>query len=78
MLEAAKEDGEFDEGVALMIRETRRGELLAWDKPSLLKLCEQTGADPLVKEIMVERILSHEQGDAEDCADSPVPKKARK
>merc|ERR1712232_1326064 len=47
LLEAAKESGEFDEGAALMAFEARRGELLAWDKPSLLKLCEQTGADPL-------------------------------
>merc|ERR1712232_880401 len=78
LLEAARQDGEFDEGVALMACEARSGELLAWDKPSLLKLCEQTGADPLVKEIMVERILSHEKGDAEDFEDGPAPKKARK
>jgi len=78
LLEAAKENGEFDEGVALMAREARRGELLVWEKPSLLKLCEQTGADPLVKEIMVERILSHEKGDDEDDEDGPVQKKARK
>jgi|ERR1712232_873441 len=78
LLEAAKENGEFDEGVALMACEARRGELLVWDRPSLLKLCEQTGADPLVKEIMVERILSHEKGDAEDFDDGPAPKKARK
>merc|ERR1712232_335232 len=78
LLEAAKENGEFDEGAALMALEARRGELLAWDKPSLLKLCEQTGADPLVKEIMVERVLSHEKGDTDDYEDAPVPKKARK
>merc|ERR1712232_394030 len=78
LLETAKESGEFDEGAALMAFEARKGELLAWDKPSLLKLCEQTGADPFVKEIMVERVLSHEKGDAEDFEDVPVPKKARK
>jgi hypothetical protein len=78
LLESARQDGELDAGVAVMVREARKGELLAWDKPALLKLCDQTGADPLVKEIMVERILSHEKGDAEDEGDAPVAKKARK
>merc|ERR1712187_779840 len=72
LLEAARRNGEFDEAVAFMIRETRRGELLLWEKPSLLKLCEQIGADPLVQEIMVERILAHEERDAEDYEDAPV------
>jgi len=78
LLEAAKQDGEFDEGAALLSSEARKFELLAWDKPALLKLCAQTGADPLVKEVMVERILSHEKGDAGDDVDAPDQKKARK
>jgi len=76
----AQKDGEFDKAVAGFIRDKRKAELMSMDKPAVVKLCEKAGVDPVVKDIMVERIMTHEAegisaialGDAE-----PVAKRAR-
>jgi len=65
-----------------MTRDARREELLSMDKAALRQLSAETGADPLVKEVMVERIMSHEGEfgrieDGEQTAE-PAAKKARK
>jgi len=42
------------------IRIKRRQELMSMDKSAVVTLCEKTGVDPAVKDVMVERILSLE------------------
>merc|ERR1719330_2100029 len=60
LLEDAKKDGEIDKVLVIKARDARSEELLSMSKASLSQICEETGADPVVKEVMVERILSHE------------------
>merc|ERR1712232_90059 len=76
LLEEVQESGEIDKAVTVITKNTRKEELMALDKPSVLNLCESTGADPLVKDIIVERIIARESegGDVEE----PPAKKARK
>jgi len=81
IIEEAKKECEFDRVVSANIRNKRKDELMSMDKPSVLKLCEATGVDPCVKEIMVERIMSHESEAGEGIAAEdlqPAAKKARK
>merc|ERR1712013_365928 len=76
LLEHAQESGEVDKAASTITKDTRKEELMALDKPSVLKLCEASGADPFVKDIIVERIIASESevGDVEE----PPVKKARK
>merc|ERR1712139_126828 len=60
IIEEAKKEGEFDKVVMMNDRNKRKDELMAMDKPAVLKICEKAGVDPFVKDIMVERIMSHE------------------
>merc|ERR1712032_1682045 len=55
----------------------RRVELLAMDVAAVKKLCEKAAADPLVKEVMVDRLLAHEAESGGNNAE-PDMKKARK
>merc|ERR1712217_466458 len=71
LLEALKTDGEVDKILSVQSRAARREELQAAGKDALLKRCMVLGINPLVKEVMVERILSHEE-EAE-----PAAKRAR-
>jgi len=73
LVEEAKKDGEIDKMVIALARDERKVALFAMDAPSLAKLCDSVGADPLVKEIMVERILDHESEESTE----PAAKKAR-
>jgi len=73
LVEEAKRDGEIDRVVTASVREERKVALLAMDALSLVKLCDAVGADPLVKEIMVERLLDHESEESTE----PAAKKAR-
>jgi len=80
IIEEAKKEGEFDRIVSTSNRNKRKDELMSLDKPSVLKLCEKTGVDPFVKDIMVERIMSQEsEAGAAIAADDepPAAKKAR-
>jgi len=79
LVEDIRAGGELDKVVSMNIRTKRKEELMAMDKPTVLKLCESTGVDPLVKDIMVERIISQE-GEGETAivmTDEPAAKKAR-
>jgi len=76
LLEEAQESGEVDKAVSMIIRESRKEELMTLDKPSVLGLCEATGADPLVKDIIVERIIARESEG--DTTEEPPAKKVRK
>merc|ERR1719215_2471018 len=60
LLEDAQTRGEVDQIIAAMNKEARRDELLAMDKAAVLKIGEATEVDLLVKEVMVERLLLHE------------------
>lgn len=60
LLAKAKEDGEIDEAYNAMAREARRSNLMSMDKEAVLEECARLGVDPLVKEVMVERILFRE------------------
>jgi hypothetical protein len=60
LMEDAKSGGELDKVFVQLARASRREALSAMDTSSLQKLCEELRVDPLVKELMIERILSHE------------------
>jgi len=51
---------DIDAAISLEVRETRRSALRAMGAPELLKLCDKTGADLLVKELTEEKLLCHE------------------
>jgi len=76
LLDEALNAGEVDKAVVVIVRNTRKEALMALDKSSLLKLCEATGTDPFVKDVMVERILMQESEEGE-CVE-PATKKTRK
>merc|ERR1712039_497035 len=71
LLEALKTDGEVDKILSVQTRAARREELQATGKDALLKRCTTLGINPLVKEVMVERILTHEE------ETEPAAKRAR-
>merc|ERR1712187_784618 len=73
LVETAIQNGDLDTSTAKMLRNERKQSLDSMDKAALVQICESFGIDTLVKEVMVERILSHEAELGE-----PVPKKARK
>lgn len=60
LVDEQKKEGAFDKIVSMSLRNKRKEELMSMEKPAVVKLCEKTGADPLVKDIMVERIMMHE------------------
>jgi len=82
ILEEARTNHEFDKFVSMSNRNKRKQELMALDKPLVLKICEKAGVDAFVPCIMIERIIAHETlgGQAIVAKDSeqPVGKKARK
>merc|ERR1711953_339353 len=73
LLEAIQKDGELDGVVSKVLRDERKQSLEIMDKAALILLCESLEIDPLVKEVMIERLLSFEAESGE-----PVAKKARK
>lgn len=81
IVEEQKKDGDLDKVVSMNIRNKRKEELMATEKLAVVKLCEKTGVNPVVKDIMVERLMMHESeaGSAIAMADGePAAKKARK
>jgi hypothetical protein len=73
LVEDALQDGELDVEATKLLRSERTQALESMDKAALVKLCEDFSIDVLVKEVMVERVLSHEAEIGE-----PVTKKVRK
>merc|ERR1711933_106271 len=73
LVEAIEKDGELDGVVSKVLRDERKQSLETMDKAALILLCENLEIDPLVKEVMIERLLSFEAESGE-----PVSKKARK
>lgn len=80
LLEAAQANGEVDQIIAAMNKEARRNELLAMDKADVLKIGEATGVDLLVKEVLVERLMLHEDefGAAEGSEEEEKKRPAKK
>jgi len=81
IVEEQKKDGEFDKVVSRDLRNKRKEEIMAMDKQAIVQLCNKANVDPLVKDIMVERIIMQEsEGDsAIAMADAePAAKKSRK
>jgi len=81
IVEEMQKDGELDKVVSKTLREKRKEELMAMDKTAVAQLCEKTGVNPLVKDIMVERIMTREsEGETAIAMDDaePAAKKARK
>jgi len=60
IVKRAQEDGEVEKALAAKARDDRRDELLALDEKTLMGLCEKKGVNPLVKAIMVDRLLLSE------------------
>merc|ERR1712146_819910 len=60
IVEEAQKDGDLDKIVCRNLRNKRKEELMLLDKPVVAKLCEKVGVDPVVKDILVERILMQE------------------
>jgi len=78
IVEEAQKDGDLDKLVCRDLRSKRKQELMAMDKAAVVKLCEKFCVEPAVKEIMVERIMSHESecGSALAMGDSEPPAKS--
>merc|ERR1711933_355676 len=62
LLVELQKTGEGEVAVASIARKARRVELLALDKAALLKLCTKLSVDPVVKSVLVERIMTKENG----------------
>jgi len=60
LLHDCQERGEFDRAVALTAQAARRAVLDGMDKVALKKLCDDLEVDPLVKPVLIERLLRFE------------------
>merc|ERR1740121_1952635 len=60
LVHARRKNGEVDGVLASMAREERRNELLSMDEKVLMELCSTNGVNPLVKAVMVDRLLLNE------------------
>merc|ERR1712224_787762 len=70
LLECMRRNGDIDKVVAAQARDKRRTELASMDKKALRMLCEELGANALVKEVAIERILDVEM-DAKTMGQEP-------
>lgn len=65
LVEEQNKAGDLDKLVSRSMRGKRKEELMSMNKPAVVNLCEKTGVNPIVKDIMVERIMMHEsEGEA--------------
>lgn len=60
LLEEAKASGEMDKILIARTREARTAELQAEGIEVLQKMCVQLEVDPLMRDVMIERLLAHE------------------
>jgi len=75
LLEALKAGGEMDKVVATRARSARAEQLQAQSKEEVLKVCESLSLRSLVKSVVVERLLAHE--DEFGRIEEPKAKRAR-
>merc|ERR1712187_608594 len=76
LAEEAQKDGTITKKISQMTRLERKTQLLAMHKEAVLDLCNELEIDPLLKDVMVQRIISHET-DVADGFVEPETKKAR-
>merc|ERR1712039_886184 len=60
LAEEAQKDGSIAKKVSQMTRVERKEALLKMDKTAVLDLCHELEIDPVMKDIMVQRIISYE------------------
>merc|ERR1711988_112831 len=78
LIEEVKKEGGLDKTVSTSIRNKRKEELMAMDKQAIVKLCEKNDVNPVVRDIMVERIMMHEsEADAGMADGEPAAKRRR-
>lgn len=79
LLEDAKASGAVSKSVVAMDIAARISELTAKEQGEVLKLCEESGVDPLVKEVLVGRLLAHESEFGRvEFDEAPKAKRARR
>merc|ERR1712060_591573 len=65
LAEEAQKDGSIAKKVSQMTRVERKQELLKMDKSAVLDLCHDFEIDPVMKDVIVQRIMSYETDIAE-------------
>jgi len=80
LIEDLKENGlpEVEKSLATQARIARYVELMAMDPTALRKLADDMGIDTLVKQVMAERVMAHEDEFGPVVVDKCAKKKARK
>jgi hypothetical protein len=73
LVEEKLNDGSLEKEVSVIIRGTRKEELMKMEKEDVQKLCERMEVDPYLKDVMIERIVTYESE-----VEEPVTKKLRK
>merc|ERR1712113_215652 len=76
LAEEAQKDGTITKKISQLTRLERKAQLLAMDKSAVLDLCSELEIDPILKDVVVQRIISHETDVAEGFVE-PETKKAR-
>merc|ERR1719436_1215369 len=76
LAEEAQKDGTITKKISQMTRQERKAELLKMDKAAVLDLCRELDLDPIVKDVVVQRMISHETDIAEGFLE-PEAKKPR-
>merc|ERR1712232_1243974 len=78
LAEEAQKDGSIAKKVSQMTRVERKQELLKMDKSTLLDLCHELEIDPVMKDVMVQRIMSYETDVAEGFLEPELKKQKTK
>merc|ERR1712060_165862 len=60
LAEEAQKDGTITKKISQLTRVERKTQLLATDKSAVLDLCSELEIDPILKDVVVQRILSYE------------------
>merc|ERR1719394_723226 len=55
-----QQDDGISKGLAAMAVQERQAELAGMENSGLIELCDKAGVDPLLKEVMVDRLVKHE------------------
>merc|ERR1712039_641586 len=76
LAEEAQKDGSISKKISQLTRQERKTQLLAMEKSDVLDLCTELEIDPILKDVLVQRILSYESDVAMGFVE-PDAKKAR-
>merc|ERR1712083_294381 len=76
LAEEAQKDGTIGKKISQLTRQERKTQLLAMAKSDVLDLCAELEIDPILKDVLVQRILSYESDVAIGFVE-PDAKKAR-